>query len=114
MHPSFEHEKEYTVTVNKDITSEFIKKLSAGVTISRDKKEDKVKLLPSTVKKIGTNKFKIILKQGYKRQIRKSCKVLGYEVIDLYRFRIGSINIDNEHKIKEGDFYQINQIPNLV
>lgn len=104
MHPSFEHEKEYLVTVNKELTEDFIKKLSAGVTISRDKKEDKVKTLPCSVKQVSENSFKIILKQGYKRQIRKSCKVLGYEVIDLYRFRIGEVNIDENFKLKEAEF----------
>ncbi|NQY80871.1 MAG: rRNA pseudouridine synthase [Candidatus Caenarcaniphilales bacterium] len=109
MHPSFEHEKEYLVTVNKELTEDFIKKLSAGVTISRDKKEDKVKTLPCKVKQVSKNSFNIILKQGYKRQIRKSCKVLGYEVEDLYRFRIGEVNIGKNHRIKESDFLILNK-----
>lgn len=104
MHPSFEHEKEYLVTVNKELTKEFIQKLSAGVNISRDKKEDKIKTLPCSVKQVNYNSFKIILKQGYKRQIRKSCKVLDYEVEDLYRFRIGQVNIDENFRLREAEF----------
>ncbi|MCH2226676.1 MAG: pseudouridine synthase [Candidatus Caenarcaniphilales bacterium] len=107
MHPSHEHEKEYLVTVDKKISQDFIDKLSAGVTISRDKKEDKVKTLPCIVRKVSSNSFKIILKQGYKRQIRKSCKVLGYEVEDLYRFRIEDVNIDTSHKLDESKFLRI-------
>ena len=107
MHPSYEHEKEYLVCVDKKITQSFIKDLSAGVEISRDKKDDKVKTLPCIVKQVNDRSFTIILTQGYKRQIRKSCKVLGYEVTDLYRFRIGEININENYKIAEGEFLKL-------
>ncbi len=103
-HPKYEHEKEYLVTVNKDISDSFINKLSAGVEISRNKKIDKVKTLACKVKKINSKTFKIILTQGYKRQIRQSCKVLGYEVIDLYRFRIGSLSLEENLNLPESKF----------
>ena len=52
------HEKEYKVTVDKEITEQFIKKMSEGVpildTVTR----------PCTVKKIGKYTFSIILTQG--------------------------------------------------
>ena len=61
------HEKEYKVTVDKEITEQFIKKMSEGVpildTVTR----------PCTVKKIGKYTFSIILTQGLNRQIRRMC-----------------------------------------
>ena len=66
------HEKEYKVTVDKEITEQFIKKMSEGVpildTVTR----------PCTVKKIGKYTFSIILTQGLNRQIRRMCAAFGY------------------------------------
>ena len=82
------HEKEYEVTVNKPITVNFIEKMSSGVPIL-DTITRKCKL-----KKIGKNRFKIILTQGLNRQIRRMCEYLGYEVKKLKRVRIMNIKLD--------------------
>ena len=64
------HEKEYKVTVNKNITQEFINKMSNGVRI-----------------------FKIVLTQGLNRQIRRMCEVFGYSVEKLQRVRIMNLTL---------------------
>jgi 23S rRNA pseudouridine2604 synthase len=81
------HEKEYVVTVDKNITREFIKKMSKGVPIL-DTVTNKCK-----VKKINNNTFNIILTQGLNRQIRRMCTYLGYEVKTLKRTRIMNITL---------------------
>lgn len=82
------HEKEYTVTVNKLITDRFIEKMRKGIpildTITRKCK----------VEKISSTTFKIILTQGLNRQIRRMCEYLGYEVTALKRIRIINISLD--------------------
>lgn len=108
-HPKFEHEKEYLVTVNKDITKEFLVNLSRGVEIIVKKDGTKAKTLPCSVTQETKNSFKIILKQGYKRQIRQCCKVLGYEVTDLLRFRIAKLNL-YELSLNEGEFKLIDNL----
>ena len=82
------HEKEYTVTVNKLITDRFIEKMSNGVPIL-DTVTRKCK-----VEKISSTTFKIILTQGLIRQIRRMCEFLGYEVTALKRIRIINISLD--------------------
>jgi 23S rRNA pseudouridine2604 synthase len=82
------HEKEYTVTVNKLITDRFIDKMSNGVPIL-DTVTRKCK-----VEKISSTTFKIILTQGLNRQIRRMCEYLGYEVTALKRIRIINISLD--------------------
>jgi 23S rRNA pseudouridine2604 synthase len=82
------HEKEYTVTVNKLITDRFIEKMSNGVPIL-DTVTRKCK-----VEKISSTIFKIILTQGLNRQIRRMCEYLGYEVTALKRIRIINISLD--------------------
>ena len=108
-HPKFEHEKEYLVTVDKPITKKFLKDLSAGVEIIIKKNGVKAKTLPCPVNQESETSFKIILKQGYKRQIRQSCKVLGYEVVDLLRFRIVKLNL-YELSLNEGEFKLIDNL----
>lgn len=92
------HEKEYKVTVDKEITEQFIKKMSEGVpildTVTR----------PCTVKKIGKYTFSIILTQGLNRQIRRMCAAFGYEVKDLVRIRIMNIRLGT---LKEGAYRKL-------
>ena len=91
-------EKEYIVTVNKKITTEFIDKMRKGVRImGRITKK-------CFVKKIHENRFKIILTQGMNRQIRRMCEVLGYRVTKLKRIRIMDIHLDT----KVGEYRNLN------
>jgi len=82
-------EKIYLVTVNKSITDYFVSCMQSGVKIL-GKITD-----PCVVEKITENQFKIILKQGINRQIRRMCYQLGYEVTKLTRIQFGEIKIDN-------------------
>jgi len=98
MRAANKHEKEYKVTVNKEITEDFLKKMAAGVpildTVTR----------PCTVKKIGKYTFSIILTQGLNRQIRRMCEALGYEVKDLLRVRVMNITLDG---LKDGQYRKL-------
>ena len=98
MRAAYRHEKEYKVTVDKEITEQFIKKMSEGVpildTVTR----------PCTVKKIGKYTFSIILTQGLNRQIRRMCAAFGYEVKDLVRIRIMNIRLGS---LKEGAYRKL-------
>lgn len=89
------HEKEYIVTVNKKITSAFIKKMGAGIPIL-----DTV-TNPCRVHQVNETTFNIVLTQGLNRQIRRMCEYLGYEVKTLKRIRIMNITID---KLAIGDY----------
>ena len=83
------HEKEYIVTVDKDITDEFLDGMRNGVRI-KDKITKKC-----VVEKIEEKVFKIILTQGLNRQIRKMCLNFGFKVQKLERIRILNIKLDD-------------------
>ena len=87
------HEKEYKVTVDKEITADFLKQMSGGVPIL-----DTV-TIPCRVEKLGKYTFSITLTQGLNRQIRRMCQALGYEVKDLVRMRIMNIRLGS---LREG------------
>lgn len=92
------HEKEYVVTVNKPVTSEFCRKMASGVkildTVTR----------PCRVVQTGDHEFRIVLTQGLNRQIRRMCHTLGYEVNTLKRVRIMNIYLGDQ---KEGSCREI-------
>ena len=82
------HEKEYIVTVNKPVTTEFVEKMANGIpildTITRK----------CVVEQIHKNQFLIILTQGLNRQIRRMCEYLYYRVVKLKRIRIMNIELN--------------------
>ena len=103
------HEKEYIVTVNKPITTDFIFKMSQGIpilnTITRK----------CFVKQIHKKQFRIVLTQGLNRQIRRMCEHLNYRVIKLKRIRIMNITLDIDlGKYRELTKSEINSIKELV
>lgn len=89
------HEKEYLVTVDKDVTDEFINRMSEGVpilgTVTRK----------CVTEKTGRRSFRIILTQGLNRQIRRMCEYLGYKVVRLKRIRIMEYTLDG---LKPGEY----------
>lgn len=83
------HEKEYVVTVNKALQSDFTERMSKGLPILG------TKTLPCKVKQEGSRKFRITLTQGLNRQIRRMCEYLNYEVVTLTRVRIMHLTLDH-------------------
>lgn len=81
------HEKEYIVSVNRPITSEFLSGMSIGVPIL-----DTV-TKPCKIKKINEKTFSIIITQGLNRQIRRMCEYFDYRVVSLKRIRIMDIRL---------------------
>ncbi len=82
------HEKEYIVSVNRPINSDFINRMSNGVEILETITKN------CFVKQLGPKEFKIVLTQGLNRQIRRMCDSLGYRVQSLKRVRIMNIKLD--------------------
>jgi 23S rRNA pseudouridine2604 synthase len=81
------HEKEYVVTVNKPLTEDRIKGMSGGVAMLG------INTRKCKIVQEGVNRFRIILKQGLNRQIRRMCEYYGYEVTRLERVRIMNIDL---------------------
>ncbi len=89
------HDKEYLVTVNKPLNSQFIEKMASGVPILG------TTTLPCKINMQGQFMFKIILTGGLNRQIRRMCEYLGYEVTRLTRKRIMHVSLSG---IKSGQY----------
>ncbi len=100
------HEKEYRVTVDKEIDETFKQAMEAGVHIyDEEKKLDEV-TRPAKVEIIGRYTFTIVLTQGLNRQIRRMCSALGFQVKSLLRTRImqlelGSLPVGEYRKLSK-------------
>lgn len=94
------HEKEYIVKVDKEITPDFLSKMAGGIYL----KELDIATRECEVEKIGKFTFRIVLTQGVNRQIRRMCKVCGYQVKNLKRIRVVNILLDN---LKPGEYREI-------
>jgi 23S rRNA pseudouridine2604 synthase len=81
------NEKEYVVSVDKELTHEMIKQMGSGVRILGEVTK------PCYIRQEGQRRFRIILKQGLNRQIRRMCETFGYKVKTLKRVRIMHIQL---------------------
>jgi 23S rRNA pseudouridine2604 synthase len=81
------NEKEYVVTVDREITHDMIKQMGSGVRILGEVTK------PCYIRQEGQRRFRIILKQGLNRQIRRMCETFGYKVKTLKRIRIMHIQL---------------------
>lgn len=93
------HEKEYEVTVDKELTEDFLKRMAEGGIPILDQVTR-----PCRVKKLGKKRFRIILTQGLNRQIRRMCEYLGYRVVRLVRVRIMNIRLE---KLRPGEYREV-------
>ncbi len=94
------HEKEYIVTVNHQVTESFLDKMRNGVELP----ELNAVTMPCVCRKTGNREFHIILKQGLNRQIRRMCEALDYHVESLKRIRIMNIRLGN---LPSGNFRNV-------
>lgn len=98
LEPGNEHEKEYEVTVDKPVTEGFLKKLARGVRI------EGYLTKPALTAKKSEYRFRIILTEGKKHQIRRMCAALGWQVEQLKRMRVVNIKLD---KLKPNQYRKI-------
>ena len=82
------HEKEYLVTVDKPITTDFLNRMRKGIPILDQVTRE------CEVSEVSTYQFRIILTQGLNRQIRRMCEYLDYRVKKLKRIRIMNVKLD--------------------
>jgi len=100
-HPRFEHEKEYLIHIDGRLKPEERRKLENGFEL-----EDGM-TYPVAVKEIKSQppfNYSITMHEGRKRQVRRMLANLGYQVLELRRIRMGSLNLGN---LKEGTIREL-------
>ena len=102
MKGSNNHEKEYVVKTDREITPEFISKMEQGVYL----KELEITTKPCKMRQVGRFTFHITLTQGVNRQIRRMCQTFGYKVDNLKRVRVMNITLEG---LKNGEFRELSE-----
>jgi len=100
--PLFEHEKEYIVTLNMPVRDKFLTEISQGIEIHGEMTKPCVVTLEPESKRI----FRIILKQGLNRQIRRMCNKYDYQVLKLQRVRVMHVTLG---KLKSGEWRNLTE-----
>jgi len=114
-HPSFEHEKEYEVSIRimnkelgiRDDKEKIIKnQFEHGLLIDRKM----MKADSANASLIHDSRFmiRVVLHTGRNRQIRKMCDKMGLEVETLRRIRIGKLTLDSLN-IPSGKYKKISK-----
>ena len=88
-HPSFDHEKEYVVAVDGPLHDAALERMRSGIRILDTQTR------PAEVVRLGPDRFRIILKEGKNRQIRRMVRRLGRRVVTLERVRVANVHLGN-------------------
>ncbi len=88
-HPSFDHEKEYEVTVERPILDNTLDHLATGMPLMGTKTR------PARVQRLSGRRFRIVLQEGRNRQIRRMVRKVGHQVVRLRRIRVANIRLGN-------------------
>jgi 23S rRNA pseudouridine2605 synthase/23S rRNA pseudouridine2604 synthase len=97
-HPSFDHEKEYDVLVERPISDAALRRMAEGMPLQNTRTR------PAAVRRIDARRFRIVLKEGRNRQIRRMVSRLGNEVVELKRIRVAHIRLG---RLPEGTWRQL-------
>jgi 23S rRNA pseudouridine2605 synthase len=99
MHPSFKKQKVYEAELSRDLSLNELEMISErGVDIG-DERASQFKL-----KKLKTKVYEVILEEGRNRQIRKTFKALGIDVIKLKRLSLGEYDLE---ELSESEFAEV-------
>ncbi len=86
-HPSFDHEKEYEVTVADFIPDGALRHLEKGLPMMGTKTR------PAKTQRISARRFRITLREGKNRQIRRMLRKVGFQITELKRIRVANIRL---------------------
>lgn len=123
LHPSQAHEREYWVQVDGAVTTEAIRLLEAGVTITVDGKAFRTSPAKASVfdappqvpdrnppirvrQHIPAPWIRLVLTEGKNRQVRKMTAAAGFPTLRLIRYRIGRLNIQG---LQPGDMAELSR-----
>ncbi len=105
MHPSFEVEREYAVRVLGKLTPEQITQLTTGVTLADG--QAAFSYLAEQGGEGINHWYRVILKEGKNREVRRMFEAVGLTVSRLMRVRFGPINLPP--RIKRGQWLELDE-----
>lgn len=88
-HPKFEKIKKYKIALNKDLSPEDLRKIThEGVMLDDGVSKFNLEMINNQHKE-----WKVEMREGRNRQIRRTFETLGYNVVKLHRTHIGDYEL---------------------
>lgn len=107
-HPRYEVEREYSVRVYGDeLTPTQLNELKTGITLE-DGMANFSEVMPLENEDTKNRWYKVILKEGRNREVRRMFEHFGVVVSRLIRTRFGPIALPP--RLKRGQYYELNEI----
>jgi len=106
-HPKFKQKKEYEAELSSPVDEKIADRLLKGVKLTEGiAKADYLKRATPT-------KYRLIIHQGWNRQVRRMFEACGLEVTSLIRTRIGALSLDG---LRPGKFRELkkNEVDELL
>jgi len=97
-HPKYELEKEYIVKMDRELNLAQEENFRNGILLEEGKTS------AAGLEKIGECLYRVILHQGWHRQIRRMMSELGAQVLSLKRVRVGHLVLD---RLRPGELRKI-------
>jgi 23S rRNA pseudouridine2605 synthase len=114
MHPSYEMEREYSVRVFGEVSDDIIKQLKKGVKLEDGwAKFDRVDKIPQQEEDSINQWYRVVIKEGRNREVRRIWESQGVQVSRLVRTRYGNFDLPRSlrrGKTQELTWKQINQL----
>jgi len=112
MHPSSEIDREYAVRVLGQVENEDIQQLTNGIELEDGFAQfNRVTIGGGS----GANRwYKVVLKEGRKREVRRLWEALGFKVSRLIRIRFGEIRLPDSLKANQYDYLKPGQVKLLL
>ncbi|QOJ23707.1 MAG: pseudouridine synthase [Gammaproteobacteria bacterium] len=105
MHPRFEMEREYAVRILGELTEEQMKQLTSGVPL--DDGQAAFTYLADQGGEGANHWYRVILKEGKNREVRRMFEAIGITVSRLMRVRFGPLNLPP--RIKRGQWLELDE-----
>ncbi|MFH0828859.1 MAG: pseudouridine synthase [Candidatus Kerfeldbacteria bacterium] len=97
-HPRFRHEKEYLVTTVKPLDDASINRLRRGIRMTEGT------AVVDHIEPAGRTTYRIVIHQGWNRQIRRMIGKVRNDVVRLTRVRLGKLALN---ELKTGEWREV-------
>lgn len=91
LHPRFGHEREYEVDVTGSLGGDTVERLRRGVRLEEGvARAERARIVSRSA---SGGRMRLVLRTGWKRQVRRMCLAVGLRVMRLVRIRIGPLSL---------------------
>ncbi|MBI4089963.1 MAG: rRNA pseudouridine synthase [Candidatus Kerfeldbacteria bacterium] len=99
-HPRFQHPKEYVIETAQLLDDAALNKLRRGV------KLEEGKAVMDSIERLPTRGYRVVLHQGWKRQIRRMVSAVRHDVVRLQRVRLAKLTLN---RLRPGEWREVSR-----